>query len=63
MEYKEINKKSDVELQKFLLDEEKGLTQMRLKIATGQLKNVRAVRVARRTIARVKFLLNKRSSS
>jgi len=60
MEFKELKNKSAGELQKLLVDQRNNLRELKFKVASDQLKNVRTVRVARKIIARILFLLNQK---
>jgi large subunit ribosomal protein L29 len=57
MELKELKKKSDADLRKILGDSREKLRDLRFKDANKQLKNVRELRMVRRTIARILTLL------
>jgi ribosomal protein L29 len=58
MEMNELKKKSPKELQALLASEREKLLQLNFKDASKQLKNVREIRIARQTIARILTLLN-----
>ena len=60
MKFKELKDKSVGELNQLLkLDREK-LRELRFKVAAKQIKNVREIRVLRKTIARILMLLGKK---
>ncbi len=59
MEWKELKKKSDTDLRKILGESCEKLRDLRFKDANKQLKNVREIRIVRRTIARTKMLLRR----
>jgi len=63
MEFKELKNKSEGELQKLLIDQRNNLRELKFKVASDQLKNVRTVRVARKIIARILFLLNQKKTA
>jgi len=58
MKMKELTKMSRKDLEKLLGEERNNLQSLRFKINSGQLKDVREVRVTRILIARIKTLLN-----
>ena len=58
IEYKELKKKNPADLQKLLAEYRDKLRDLRFKDANKQLKNVREIRVVRRLISRISFLLN-----
>jgi len=60
MKYKEIVGKTKDELQKVLGETKDKIRDLNFKIANRSLKNVRELRNAKRTIARVKTVLNKK---
>ena len=57
MEYKELRQKVDGELQKILDENREKLRDMRFKIASKQLKNIREIRVVKKIIARIQTIL------
>jgi large subunit ribosomal protein L29 len=57
---KDLREKSDEELAELIGERRDELMHFRLQMATGAVDNVRASRVARREIARVKTILNER---
>ena len=61
MEFKEFKNKPENELQKLLGESRDKLRDLRFKVASRQLKNVREVRTTKRTIARILSLLRKKS--
>jgi large subunit ribosomal protein L29 len=60
MEFKELKNKKTDELHKILVEYRYKLRDLRFKDASKQLKNVREIRVVKKTIARVMTLLNKK---
>ena len=60
MQIEELKKISEAELQKLLASTRENLRVLRFKIRVGQLKTVREVREARKTIARILTLLKKK---
>lgn len=58
MEFKELKSKTEKELRKFLEELRDKLRNLRFKDANKQLKNVREIRVIKKTIARVLTLVN-----
>jgi ribosomal protein L29 len=58
MEFKELSKKTEKELQAILSETREKLRVVRFKDANKQLKNVREIRQARTVIANVLTLLN-----
>jgi large subunit ribosomal protein L29 len=58
MEFKELKKKTEKELQTMLAESREKLRIARFKDANKQLKNVREIRTARAVIANVLTLLN-----
>ena len=63
MEYKEIIKKSDSELHNLLAQTRDKLRELRFKDAGKQLKNVREIRVLRKTVAGILTFLNKKKDT
>ncbi len=57
MEFKDLQKLSVAELHKHLGEFQEKLRDVRFKASADQLKNVREIRVVRKTIARIKLLL------
>jgi len=57
MEFKELKDKTEKELRQFLGESRDKLRDLRFKDANKQLKNVREIRLIKRTIARVLTLL------
>lgn len=53
MEFQDISKKTSADLQKLLAEKREELRDLRFKLASNQLKEVRTVRVVRNTIARI----------
>ena len=63
MDLKELKKKTTSELHKFLAEVRDKLRDLRFKDENKQLKNVREIRVIRKTISQVLTLLNKKETS
>jgi ribosomal protein L29 len=64
MKYKELKNLPEKELQKILGESKDRLREMKFKVAADQLKNLREIRLVKKTIARILFLLkqNKKKS-
>lgn len=60
MKFKELKNKSAKDLTKLLEDSQNNLREMRFKVANDQLKNIRELRTIKRSIQRIKFLLNQK---
>jgi ribosomal protein L29 len=58
MEFKELKKKTEIELHKFLAESRASLRELRFKDANKQLKNVRQLRAVRAAISRTLTLIN-----
>ena len=58
MEFKELKKKEEKDLHRFLAEARVSLRELRFKDANKQLKNVREIRNIRQTISRILMLLN-----
>jgi ribosomal protein L29 len=58
MKLRDLKIKSPAELEKLLLEFCQKKQQLTFKVANKQLKNVRELRLAKKTVARVKTLLN-----
>ncbi len=56
MKMKELRQKTSKELETLFLETKKSLADLRRKSVTGELKNVRAIRVARKLIAQIQTL-------
>jgi ribosomal protein L29 len=63
MLYKELEKKSENELAKILGEQRATLHDLQLKLSVNQLKDVRALRSTKRTIARILTKLQELSSA
>lgn len=61
MKYKELKNKSVNELQRLLTESRDKLRELRFKVASDQLKNVREVRGIKKLISRIMFLLGQKS--
>jgi ribosomal protein L29 len=59
MDFNEIKNKSEKDLQELLAEKREEWRELKFKSSEGQLKNVRAMRVAKKTIAKILTLLNK----
>lgn len=59
MEYKELKNKKESELHNLLAENRDKLRELRFKDANKQLKNVRGIRVVKKTISRILTILNK----
>ena len=59
MELKELKNKKENELQSLLAKEREKLLDLKFKDANKQLKNIREIRLIKKTISRVLTLLNK----
>ena len=59
MEYKDLSKKSVNELTKMLSEERGTLYDLELKSSINQLKNVRALRTAKKNIAKLQMAISK----
>ena len=57
MKFKELKKKTEKDLQALLLESRTSLREMRFKVANEQLKNIRELRVVKKTIAKIMFIL------
>ena len=62
MKIKELKSKSDNELQKILAESREKLRELRFKLSSGQVKNVREIREVRKTIAQILTLLKERQT-
>jgi len=60
MKPKELQKKSSPELQKFLVENQEKLQQMRFGLSAGKVKNVRDIRHIKKEIARILTYLKQR---
>ena len=58
MEFKELKKKTGKELNQILSESREKLRDLRFKDANKQLKNIREIRLIRKTIAQVLTLIN-----
>ncbi len=63
MEYKELIKQSKAELNRILTESRDKLRDLRFKDANKQLKNVREIRLIKKTIAQILTLLNKNKAT
>jgi len=57
MKLKELQAKSEKQLRKLLDEKRVEVRDLEFKVSDGQLKNVRALRVAKKTVARILTLL------
>ena len=60
MDFIEIKNKSEHDLKELLNETRNEWRDLKVKVSEGQLKNVRVLRVVRKTIARILTLLNKK---
>ncbi|PIP18016.1 MAG: 50S ribosomal protein L29 [Parcubacteria group bacterium CG23_combo_of_CG06-09_8_20_14_all_35_9] len=60
MEFKELKIKTEKELYSLLASSREKIRDLKFKIASGQLKNVREVRETKKTIAQILTLLRQR---
>lgn len=60
MEFKELKNKSESQLHRALSESREKLRELRFKDASKQLKNVREMRVIRKTISQILMLLNRK---
>lgn len=58
MEFKELKNKTEKELRKLLEESRDKLRNLRFKDANKQLKNVREIRIVKKTIAKILTLIN-----
>jgi len=63
MKFKELKTKSDKELQKLLAEWREKSRELRFKVSSEQLKNVREVRQVKKTLARIMLLLSQKNRS
>lgn len=61
MEFKELQKKKESELHKLLAESRDALRDLRFRVASKQLKDIREVRIVKKTIAKILTLLNSKS--
>ena len=61
MKFKEMKNKSETDLHKILADSRERVRELRFKVASKQLKNVREIRETKKTIARVLGLLKQKA--
>lgn len=62
MEYKDLEKKSEKELEKMLGEERGTLYDLRLKVSVNQLKDIRALRKTKKNIARILTKLSEKKA-
>ncbi len=60
MDFKELQTKSEAELQKILVQDREKLRELRFKDSNKQLKNVREIRAVKEQVAQVLTILNKK---
>lgn len=60
MKFKELKQKNEIELKKLLADSREKLRDLRFRVASRQLKDVRQIRKIKKTIAKVLTLLTKK---
>ena len=61
MEFADLKRKNEKELQKVLREKRNELRELRFKASEGQLKNVNTIRKTRRMIAQVMTLLDNKT--
>ncbi len=59
MEFKELQKKEEKDLQEILMQSREKIRELRFKASHGQLKDIREIRETRKKIAQILTLLNK----
>ncbi len=62
MKFKELKNKPEKELKKILGEWQEKLRELRFKVASNQLKNIREIRNTKNTITRILFLLNQKKT-
>lgn len=62
MDIKDLRSQSPVALKRTLAETERKLQELRFKISSNQLKDIRGVRVNRKRIAQIKTLLTEQKS-
>lgn len=62
MKAKELRKKSDTELQKLLQDKKSRIVELKMNIASGNVKNVREMRETKKDVARIQTILNQQTA-
>lgn len=60
MKFKELKQKNEIELKKLLADSREKLRDLRFRVASRQLKDVRQIRKIKKTIAKVLTLFTKK---
>lgn len=60
MKFKELQSKSEAELGKLLQEQRNQLNELRFRVSSGQLKDVRDIREIRKTVAKILTLLAKK---
>jgi len=63
MELKELKKKNEKELNQLLEESRDKIRDLRFKDANKQLKNIREIRLVKKTVARILTLLNNKETS
>ncbi len=63
MELKELKKKNEKELNQLLEELRDKIRDLRFKDANKQLKNIREIRLVKKTVARILTLLNNKETS
>lgn len=56
----ELRELSDAELQKRIMDEEKGLANLKFQLSLSQLENTSKIKVIKKDVARMKTILRER---
>lgn len=62
MKFKELKKKTEKDLQTLLSESRVSLREMRFKAANDQLKNIRELRMVKKTIAKILFILGQKKN-
>lgn len=63
MEFNELKTKPEKELHKMLIETRAKLREMRFKVASNQLKNVKEIKLSRKLIAQILMLLKAKKPS
>lgn len=63
MKFKDLVKKEEKDLQQTLQELREKYQDMKFKVANNQLKNIREIRVVKKNMARILFLLNAKKTS
>lgn len=60
MKIQELKQKTKKELEKFLVENQTKLQQLRFELITGKVKNIKEIREIKKNIAKTKTLLNEK---